>query len=81
VERPPIDRPAHGAAIRVAIADGANVHAQTSDDVGALDDAIFYVGSIAKQFVAACVAILERDGALELGDPVARYVPRLPAWG
>lgn len=45
------------------------------------DDAICYVGSIAKQFVAACVAFLERDGALALGDPVARYVPRLPSWG
>ena len=45
-----------------------------------LDD-IFYVGSIAKQFVAACVAFLERDGALDLEDPVSRHVPRLPAWG
>jgi CubicO group peptidase (beta-lactamase class C family) len=45
------------------------------------DDTIFYVGSIAKQFVAACVAFLERDGALDLADPVSRYVPRLPAWG
>ena len=43
-------------------------------------DAIFYVGSIAKQFVAACVAFLERDGALDLADPVSRFVPRLPAW-
>ena len=45
-----------------------------------LDD-IFYVGSIAKQFVAACVAFLERGGALDLEDPVSRHVPRLPAWG
>ncbi len=45
-----------------------------------LDD-IFYVGSIAKQFVAACVAFLQRDGALDLEDPVSRFVPRLPAWG
>lgn len=45
------------------------------------EDSIFYVGSIAKQFVAACVALLERDGSLALADPVSRYVPRLPAWG
>ena len=44
-------------------------------------DSVFYVGSIAKQFVAACVALLERDGALVLDDPVSRFVPRLPAWG
>jgi CubicO group peptidase (beta-lactamase class C family) len=42
---------------------------------------IFYVGSIAKQFTAACVALLERDRALRLDDPVARFVPELPAWG
>jgi CubicO group peptidase (beta-lactamase class C family) len=45
------------------------------------EDSIFYVGSLAKQFVAACVAMLEREGALALDDPVSRYVPRLPAWG
>ncbi|MET0800130.1 MAG: serine hydrolase domain-containing protein [Actinomycetota bacterium] len=44
-------------------------------------DSIFYVGSIAKQFVATCVALLEHDGALDLDDPVARFVPGLPAWG
>ena len=44
-------------------------------------DSIFYVGSIAKQFVAACVALLEREGALALDDPVSAYVPDLPAWG
>ena len=44
-------------------------------------DSIFYVGSIAKQFVAACVAMLEHDGELDLGDPVSRFVPGLPDWG
>jgi len=44
-------------------------------------DSIFYVGSIAKQFVAACVAMLDHDGELHLDDPVARFVPDLPAWG
>ena len=44
-------------------------------------DSIFYVGSIAKQFVAACVALLEREGALALDDPVSASVPDLPAWG
>jgi CubicO group peptidase (beta-lactamase class C family) len=44
-------------------------------------DSIFYVGSLAKQFVAACVALLWRDGALDPGDPIGRYVPGLAAWG
>jgi CubicO group peptidase (beta-lactamase class C family) len=45
------------------------------------EDSVFYVGSIAKQFVAACVALLDREAALDLADPVSRHVPRLPAWG
>src|SRR6476619_3162446 len=44
-------------------------------------DAIFYVGSLAKQFVAACVALLWRDGSLDLNEPIATYVPGLPPWG
>ena len=44
-------------------------------------DSIFYVGSIAKQFVAACVAFLASEGGLELDGPVSQFVPRLPVWG
>jgi len=44
-------------------------------------DSIFYVGSVAKQFVAACVAMLEHDGRLDLGEPVSRFVLDLPEWG
>jgi CubicO group peptidase (beta-lactamase class C family) len=43
-------------------------------------DSIFYVGSIAKQFVAACVAMLEHERELHLGDAVSRFVPALPSW-
>jgi CubicO group peptidase (beta-lactamase class C family) len=45
------------------------------------DDSIFYVGSLAKQFVAACVAILAHEGALGLQDPIGTFVPDLPPWG
>jgi len=44
-------------------------------------DSIFYVGSLAKQFVAACVAILAHEGQLGLQDPISTYVPKLPSWG
>src|SRR5439155_469376 len=44
-------------------------------------DAIFYVGSLAKQFVAACVALLWRDGVLDLYGSISSYVPGLPPWG
>jgi CubicO group peptidase (beta-lactamase class C family) len=42
---------------------------------------LFYVGSIAKQFVAACARSLVDDGALDPEAPVAAYVDGLPAWG
>ncbi len=44
-------------------------------------DSIFYVGSLAKQFVAACVAILVHEKTIGLQDPIGSYVPKLPAWG
>jgi len=44
-------------------------------------DSILYVGSLAKQFVAGCIAILVHEGAIGLQDPVGRYVPGLPDWG
>lgn len=42
-------------------------------------DSVFDIGSTSKQFTAACVLLLEQDGALRLVDPVRRYVPELPA--
>ena len=44
-------------------------------------DSVFYVGSIAKQFVAACVLLLADDGALDLEAPVGSIVEDMPAWG
>lgn len=70
------------AAVVRAIRAEVTVEAPTSPGSGSLGaDSVFYVGSVAKQFVATCVALLEREGALALDDPVSRFVPRLPAWG
>ena len=55
--------------------------ARVTDGSELRPDSIFYVGSLAKQFVGACVALLERDGALSAHDPIARYIDDLPAWG
>lgn len=35
------------------------------------------VGSISKQFTAACILLLQQDGKLSLEDPVARWYPEL----
>jgi len=43
-------------------------------------DSIFYVGSVAKQFVAACAAILMADGVLDADAPVTAHVEDLPSW-
>ena len=39
---------------------------------------VFPVGSVTKQFTAACVAILAQDHSLDLDSPVNRYVPNAP---
>ena len=36
------------------------------------------IGSVSKQFVAASLVLLEQDGALDLDDPVSKYLPEFP---
>lgn len=47
-------------------------------DVPITPDTIFEAGSVSKQFTAAAVLMLARDGKLSIDDPVRRYVPELP---
>ena len=44
-------------------------------------DTIFEAGSVAKQFTAAAVLMLARDGKLSLEDAVRKYIPELPDYG
>jgi CubicO group peptidase (beta-lactamase class C family) len=44
-------------------------------------DTIFEAGSVAKQFTAAAVLLLVRDGKLSLDDPARKYLPELPDYG
>ncbi|QQP94914.1 serine hydrolase domain-containing protein [Lysobacter enzymogenes] len=44
-------------------------------------DTVFDIGSTSKQFTAAAVLLLERDGRLSLDDDVRKYVPELPDYG
>ncbi|MBV8644460.1 MAG: beta-lactamase family protein [Candidatus Eremiobacteraeota bacterium] len=41
-------------------------------------DTVFPIGSITKQFTAASIMLLARDGKVTLDAPAARYVPRAP---
>jgi CubicO group peptidase (beta-lactamase class C family) len=44
-------------------------------------ETIFEAGSVSKQFTAAAVLLLARDGKLSLDDPVRKYLPELPDYG
>jgi CubicO group peptidase (beta-lactamase class C family) len=41
----------------------------------------FDIASISKQFTSAAILMLQREGKLKVSDPIAKYVPGLPAWG
>jgi len=43
-------------------------------------DTVFEAGSVSKQFTAAAVLLLVRQGAISPDDDVRRYVPELPLW-
>jgi CubicO group peptidase (beta-lactamase class C family) len=52
--------------------------ADLEHDVTIAPDTIFEAGSVSKQFTAAAVMLLARDGKLSLDDEVRRYIPELP---
>ncbi len=38
----------------------------------------FFIGSITKQFTAACIMILKQRGLIKLDDPIGKYLPDYP---
>jgi CubicO group peptidase (beta-lactamase class C family) len=40
----------------------------------------FHIGSIAKEFSATGIVLLQQEGKLSLQDPVSKYLPELPSW-
>ena len=55
--------------------------ADLEHDVPNRPDTIFEAGSVSKQFTAAAVLLLAREGKLSLDDPARKYVPELPDYG
>ena len=51
--------------------------ADLEHDVANTPDTIFEAGSVSKQFTAAAVLLLAREGKLTLGDPVRKHVPTM----
>ncbi|SDH42925.1 CubicO group peptidase, beta-lactamase class C family [Dyadobacter soli] len=44
-------------------------------------ESLIEAGSVSKQFTAAAVLLLEKQGKLKLDDPVDKYIPGLPSYG
>lgn len=44
---------------------------------GARPDMRYSIGSISKEFAAACILLLQEEGKLSLDDPVGKYLPDL----
>jgi CubicO group peptidase (beta-lactamase class C family) len=55
--------------------------ADLEHDVGNIPDTIFEAGSVSKQFTAAAVLLLAREGKLSIDDPVRKYISELPDYG
>ncbi len=55
--------------------------ADLEHDVRNTTETIFEAGSVSKQFTAAAVLLLARDGRLSLDDPARQYIPELPDYG
>ena len=55
--------------------------ADLEHDVPNAAGTIFEAGSVSKQFTAAAVLLLARDGKLSLDDAVRKYIPELPDYG
>jgi CubicO group peptidase (beta-lactamase class C family) len=52
--------------------------ANIEENVRITPETVFDIASVAKQFVAASVLLLERQGKLRLDDDVRKYFPQLP---
>ncbi len=42
---------------------------------------VFDIGSMSKQFTAACIVLLAQQGKLSLDDDIRRYLPEMPDYG
>jgi CubicO group peptidase (beta-lactamase class C family) len=75
-----------GAALAI-VKDGRIVYergygmAKLEDGIVNAPDKVFDIGSVSKQFTAACVAMLVREGKIGLKDDIRKFIPEMPAYG
>jgi CubicO group peptidase (beta-lactamase class C family) len=54
--------------------------ASLEHDVAITPEAVFYAGSVSKQFTAMAAALAMQQGKLAYNDPIRTYLPELPAY-
>ena len=55
--------------------------ANIEEDVALTRESVFDIGSTSKQFTAASILLLEKQGKLSVNDDVRKYIPELPDYG
>jgi CubicO group peptidase (beta-lactamase class C family) len=55
--------------------------ANIEEDVPITAESVFDIGSTSKQFTAASILLLEKQGKLSVNDDVRKYLPELPDYG
>jgi CubicO group peptidase (beta-lactamase class C family) len=55
--------------------------ANIEENVAITPQTVFDIGSTSKQFTAASILLLEKQGKLSVNDDVRKYIPELPAYG
>jgi D-alanyl-D-alanine carboxypeptidase len=65
----------HGKEIKTAAYGFANLEW----DVPATPETVFEIGSVTKQFTAACILLLAEQGKLSLDDKISKYLQNTPA--
>src|SRR5882724_11722992 len=55
--------------------------ANIEEDVGITPRTVFDIGSTSKQFTAASILLLEKQGKLSVQDHVRKYLPEIPDYG
>src|SRR6266404_1667107 len=55
--------------------------ANIEENVAITPQSVFDIGSTSKQFTAASILLLEKQGKLSINDDVRKFIPELPAYG
>src|SRR6266478_64156 len=55
--------------------------ANLEESVAIMPQSVFDIGSTSKQFSAASILLLEKQGKLSVNDDVRKYIPELPDYG